>query len=231
MPGYSLPDAAGMWDPLGILQICRLWIIYLLKRNGHVQCRVFLRGEDILKFWQKLVWLWIVLGCEWFWGPDKWRGLGSGRRQLVVRQFCIHASTAGEAVTMITRCLAQHGDMLFSCRLALISHQPGGCEMLWSWLWLREKLPDSAKSFERDERGILTWHEASCTTTRWSFWETLWETPLAMQLCRNHQPSVLRAKSSISDLAAGGSVKGGRLESLSIRLCLKTGNPQIAWFI
>ena len=39
-------------------------------------------------------------------GPDKWRGLGSGLRRLVVWQFCIHTSTAGEAVTMITRCLA-----------------------------------------------------------------------------------------------------------------------------
>ena len=29
---------------------------------------------------------------------------------------------------MITRCLAQHGDMLFSCRLALISQVVVSCE-------------------------------------------------------------------------------------------------------
>ncbi|CAE7707530.1 unnamed protein product [Symbiodinium pilosum] len=40
--------------------------------------------------------------------PTEWRGLGSRlsqRRHLVVWQFCIHTSTAGEAVTMITRFL------------------------------------------------------------------------------------------------------------------------------
>eukprot|EP00434_Breviolum_minutum_P029710 symbB.v1.2.026265.t1/scaffold2611.1/size89775/9 len=49
-------------------------------------------------------------GAAPFWpvpgySPDKWRGLGSGPRRLVVWQFCIHTSTAGEAVTMITRFL------------------------------------------------------------------------------------------------------------------------------
>ena len=171
MPGYSLPDAAGMWDPLGILQICRLWIIYILKRNGHVQCRVFLRGEDILKFWQKLVWLWIVLGCEWFWGPDKWRGLGSGRRQLVVRQFCIHASTAGEAVTMITRCLAQHGDMLFFMQAS--SHLSSA-----RWLWDVVKL-------------IVTSRETSgLCKVFWTWWT--WYTYLTWGFLHDYQVEFLR---------------------------------------
>ncbi|CAE7301556.1 unnamed protein product [Symbiodinium sp. CCMP2456] len=37
--------------------------------------------------------------------PHEWRGLGAPKQHLVVWQFCIHTSTAGEAVTMITRFL------------------------------------------------------------------------------------------------------------------------------
>ena len=41
--------------------------------------------------------------------PGEWRGLGAqvSQRHLIVWQFCIHTSTAGEAVTMISRSLSK----------------------------------------------------------------------------------------------------------------------------
>eukprot|EP00933_Yihiella_yeosuensis_P033557 TRINITY_DN27235_c0_g1_i1.p1 TRINITY_DN27235_c0_g1~~TRINITY_DN27235_c0_g1_i1.p1 ORF type:complete len:687 (+),score=79.33 TRINITY_DN27235_c0_g1_i1:83-2143(+) len=47
--------------------------------------------------------------------PRHWRGRGSGpsRPHIVVWQFCIHTSTAGEAVTMITRFLKEDYDVEF----------------------------------------------------------------------------------------------------------------------
>eukprot|EP00931_Biecheleriopsis_adriatica_P123432 TRINITY_DN98479_c0_g1_i1.p1 TRINITY_DN98479_c0_g1~~TRINITY_DN98479_c0_g1_i1.p1 ORF type:complete len:697 (+),score=140.47 TRINITY_DN98479_c0_g1_i1:48-2138(+) len=47
--------------------------------------------------------------------PRQWRGLGGGtaRPHIVVWQFCIHTSTAGEAVTMITRFLHEDYNVEF----------------------------------------------------------------------------------------------------------------------
>ncbi|CAJ1351401.1 unnamed protein product, partial [Effrenium voratum] len=59
----------------------------------------------------------------------KWRGLGSSRR-LVVWQFCIHTSTAGEAVTMINRFLPDFAVEFWGNSLAMqlcSNYQPPLC--------------------------------------------------------------------------------------------------------
>lgn len=94
-------------------------------------------------------------GAAPFWpvpgySPDKWRGLGSGRRQLVVWQFCIHASTAGEAVTMITRFLHDdYGGVFLGNSLATQlcrNYQPSLCATgrnLQFLTWLSERFEES----------------------------------------------------------------------------------------